>query len=126
MQGWQLDRRRRLPVALAMLDDDSRKDAAAYVPASGQSKKARADGGDQIVEYPVGHRFVKRAFIPERPHVLLQRFQLDVAAIGHAVNDQQRKIGLARQRTQTGELGDLEVDQVIPARVWVWKNIYNF
>ncbi len=102
-----------------MFGDHVRVNPAAYVPAGCYSGEARGNGGDNFVEYVVGDFFVEGADIAEAPHEHFQRFQLNARLICDVFNREMRKIGLARQRAVAGELGNLDVNQIIAARMRV-------
>ena len=112
------------PAFFTVLDHDIRIDAAAHIPLRHQAQVTRRGQLHEVVEDGVGHFFVEGAFIAVRPHVLLEGFQFDVLFVGDVVNHDDRKIGLAGQRAEAGEFGDLEVDEVISFRIRVFENFY--
>ena len=96
-----------------MLDDDGRVDAAAHVESGGQSGEARAHTPDEVVENRIGDRLMEDAKIPIRPDIKLQRFQFDAEGFWDVFEVQYREIGLARLRTETGELRYPDADCVV-------------
>src|SRR5262245_25830366 len=88
----QSDRGNRLPARLPLLGDDRRVDAAAHVELGRQADEARLHRLDEVVEYAVRDRLVKRTFVAVRPDVKLQRFQLDALGIGNVLEVQRREI----------------------------------
>src|SRR5262245_3426003 len=75
--GRQVDRLARPPAGPALLGDDAGVNATADVEFRRQPDEPRVEHARKIVEDPVRHRLVKRAFVPKRPDVELQGFQLD-------------------------------------------------
>ena len=106
----QFDLGRWLPALLAVLDHHVGIDAAAHVPLGRDAQKARVDGLDHVREDVVGHLLVEGALAAVAPHVHLQALELDALLVGDAVDREVREIGLAGQRAEAGELGDLELD----------------
>ena len=105
----------------AMLADHRREDAAPHIPARCQSHVTRRGGRDQIIEDLVGNGLVKGAFVPVGPHVELEGLELHVTTIGNVVDGEVSEVGLARQGAQAGELGDLDVNLVVPLGLWLSK-----
>ena len=97
--------------------------AAANVPAGCDSGKSWRNGGDYFVEHVVGDFFVERADVPETPHEHFQRFELDARLVCDVFNGEVRKVRLTGERAVAGELGDLDVNQIIPARMRVWEAV---
>src|SRR5690606_10221660 len=71
-----------VPALLPVLDHDGRVEASADVEIGREAQEARCQTADQIVDDPVRHCLVERAFAAVRPHVELQRFQLDAFRVG--------------------------------------------
>src|SRR4051812_39347220 len=74
---------RLFPAFLAVLGNDAGMDAAAHVEARFELHVSGPHGGGEIAEDLVGHRLVESALVAIRPHVQLERFQLDAKAIGN-------------------------------------------
>src|SRR5678816_3714651 len=90
-------------------------DAAADVPVTDHLDEAGRGDGHEIVEDAIGHVLVKGAFVPVRPHVQLDRLELDQVLVGDIGDPNRREVGLAGHRTDAGELRDLEADLVVAA-----------
>src|SRR5579872_2380673 len=101
------------PVRLSSLGDNGRVDSTAHVEARCQAQEARVHGALEVVGDLVGDCLVIRAAIAERPDVELQRFQLHAQLVGHELEIERRKIGLAGARAQARELGNLHADRVV-------------
>ncbi len=106
-----------------MFGDHIRVNPAADVPAGGNSREAGRNGANDLVEHVVGDFFVERADVAKAPHEHLERFQLDAGKVCNVFNREVRKIGLAGERAVAGELGNLHVDQIVPARMRVRKAV---
>jgi len=102
-----------------MLGHDVGVNPAAYVPPGRYSGEAGRNGHDDLVEHVVGDSFVEGADIAEAPHEHLERLQLDAGLVRDVLNGEVRKIGLAGERAVAGELGNLDVNQIVPARMRV-------
>ena len=102
-----------------MFGDDVGVNPAAHIPAGGDASETGGNGGDYFVEYVVGDFFVEGADIAEAPHEHLKRLQLDAGLIRDVLNGEVRKIGLAGERAVAGELGNLDVNQIVPAHMRV-------
>jgi hypothetical protein len=55
---------------------------------------------------------LKDAMVPEASHKELSRLALNDPSVRNVVNDEMRKIGLARHRTDRGEFRDSESDEI--------------
>jgi hypothetical protein len=99
-----------------MLGHHAGVDAAAHVPVGADAGITRGGGLDDVVEDRVGHLFVERAFVAVAPHVHLQALQFHAELVGHDLDRELGEIGLAGERAQAGEFGDLEADQVVALR----------
>jgi hypothetical protein len=82
--------------ALSGLPEDVDGDAAARIPVPADAQEMRFDE----VRYALadGNRAVlmERAVIAERCEIELERLRLDEPAVRHVVDDEVRKVGLAR------------------------------
>lgn len=101
-------------------------DAAAHVELGGQAHEARRDRPAQVAQDPVGDGLVELAAVAERPDVSLQAFQFNAQAVGHVFNQQVGEVGLAGQRAQAGEFGDVDTHGIIPARFGVVESLKVF
>ena len=92
---------------------------AAHVPAGSYAGETWCNGRHDLVEYVVGDFFVERAYVAEAPHEHFQRFQLDAGEVCDVFNGEVRKIRLAGERAVAGELGNLDVNEIVPTRLRV-------
>jgi len=106
-----------------MLGDHIRVNPATHVPARRDAGKSRRNRRHDFVEYVIGHFFVKRTDIAEAPHVHFERLELDAKLIGDVFNGEVREVGLTGEWAMAGELGNLDVDQIIPGRMGVGKSV---
>lgn len=121
----QLDRCQWLPTPLAVLDDYRGIDSAAHVPACRDPQKARRHDGNKIIKYAIGHRFVKGSLVAVASHVKLQALEFYIAPVRHKFESKVSEIGLSRPWAQTGELRDLDSNQVIAAGVRISKGLQD-
>jgi hypothetical protein len=122
----QMDRLWRLPVRMAMLGNDGRVNAAAHVELGAHAQELRLDRGDDVVQDLIGHRFMKSALIAKRPDIQFQRLEFDAGRRRHIFEADRRKIGLPGLRAQTGELGDVDTNRIVPAGLWVDESFEVF
>ena len=106
-----------------MFGDDVGVNPAAHIPAGGDASETGGNGGDYFVEYVVGDFFVEGTDIAEAPHEHFQRFELNAGGVCNVFNREVRKIGLAGERAVAGELGNLNVNQIVAARMRVREAI---
>ena len=66
---------------------------------------------------------MKCSDIAEAPHVHLQRFELDAQFVCDVFNGEVREVGLTRERAVARELGNLDVNQIIPSRMGIGKSV---
>ncbi len=109
-----------------MLDDHIRVYAATDIPFAGYPHEAGGNGRNQIIENAVGHCFVEAAFFTEGPHVHFQGFEFDTSLIGHEIDLDRGKIGLAGFRAQASELRDRHVNGIVAVREGVGKGFECF
>ena len=127
---WQIDCPRlqvhaglRLPARLPVFDHDIGINAAANVEFRPQAHEARGGGGDQVIEDPVGDVLVERTFIPVRPHIELERFQLHARAVGHIVERQHGEVRLSGNRAEAREFRYFHVDAEVASRGRIWESL---
>ncbi len=106
-----------------MLGDHIGVNPATDVPARGHSGETGGNGGNDRVEHIIGDFFVERADVAEAPHVHLERFELDTKLVRDVLNREVREVRLAGERAVAGELGNLDVDQIIPTRMRIRKSV---
>ena len=106
-----------------MLGDDVGVNPTPYVPARRHAGEAGRNRRDDFVEHVVGDFFVERADVPEAPHVHLECLELDAKLVRDVLNREVREVGLTGQRAMAGELGNLDVDQIIPRGMGVRKSV---
>ena len=107
---------------LTVFGDDGRVDAAAYVELRAQAQKTRRKCCDQIVGDRIGHRLVEGPGIAERPHIQLQRLELDAARVRDVFEVQGREVRLAGLRAQAGEFRHADADRVIAPRLGIFES----
>ena len=95
------------------------RDAAAGMPVAADAQEARLEQLRQPTTHAEGAILVEGAVIPEAVEVELERLRLDQPAVGNVVDDQDRKIRVAGDRTQAGELGRREPGHIIRVRMRV-------
>jgi hypothetical protein len=74
-----------------------------HVELGRQAQESRCQNGDQIVAYPVGYRFVIRAFIAVRPDIELEGLQFNARSIRYVFEKHFSEVGLTGFRAQAGE-----------------------
>ena len=111
------------PAACLVLGNHCREDPATDIPACGQAHEPRFSDCHHVVEDLVGDRLVKGALITVRPHVELERLELEVLLFGNVVQAERGEVGLTGQRAQAGELGNFNMDQVVSRRLWVGESL---
>ena len=98
-----------------MLSHNVGVNSAPHVPTRCDARKSWRNGRDDFVEHVIGHLLMERADIAEAPHVHLERFEFDAKLIGDVLNREVREVGLTGERAVSGELGNLDVDQIVPS-----------
>ena len=76
---------------------------------------ARGAGFDEVIQNAVGDRFIERALIPIGREIKLERFAFNAEAVRNVVDVDPGEIGLAGNRTETGEIVGLKMNVIIPA-----------
>lgn len=102
-----------------MFGDDVGVNPTANVPSSRNTGETGENRGDDFVEHVVGDFFVEGTDVSEAPHEHFERLEFDAGLISDVLNGEVREVGLAGQRAVAGELGNLDVNQIIPARMRV-------
>ena len=95
--------------------------AAAHIEVADHRHLARLTGGDQIVEDPVGHGLVKRAFIAVGPQIELERFEFETDLVRHVGDADGGEVGLAGPGADASKLGTLHIDFKIALRPRIGK-----
>src|ERR687885_2170787 len=106
-----------LPERVGEARPDGRGDAAAHVPHRDDVHLLWFERGHQIVQNPVGDVLVEVALLTEAPQVKLQAFELDDLRAWNVGDRKGREVGLARHRTDAGELGADALDFIVAIRV---------
>ena len=106
-----------------MLGDNVGVNPAAHIPAGSDTGKSWRNGRDDFVEHVIRDLLMKRADIAEAPHVHFQRFELNAKLIGDVLDGEVREVGLTGERAVTGELRNLDVDQIIPSWMSVGESV---
>src|SRR5438876_2967349 len=73
----------------------------------------------EVVQDPVRHVLVEHALVPVRPHVELERLELDQVLVGHVADADRREVGLAGPGAEAGELRHGHRHFVVAVRVRV-------
>lgn len=107
----------RLAVVAVRVD----RDAAARSEFAPHLDVFRVHQLDQVVHDHVHAILVKIAVVAEAEQVQLERFALDHFNIRDVADVDRSKIRLSGDRTQTGELRAVELDEVVAVRVLVVK-----
>src|SRR5204863_8201409 len=74
--------------------DDCRRDAAADVERALDARAPRADRADQIVEDPVGDRFVEGALVAVGPEIQLPGIALDARRVRNVLDPDRGEVRL--------------------------------
>src|SRR4029077_8629176 len=77
----------------------------------------------EIVKNAVRDRFVKRALVPIRSEVKLERLTFDAKAFGNVIDVYSGKIRLAGDRTNRSEIVCFEMNPVIAPGRGIWKGL---
>lgn len=102
------------PAGLTVVCNDRGENAAAHVEFCRETQITRFQGCNQVIDNPVCHRFVESVLVAERPDIELEAFKFDTLLVRNIIQNQGREIGLSGFGTQTGKLGNLHMDMVVP------------
>src|SRR3990172_183515 len=105
--------RRSFSVVRLMSRGDHRVNPPADVEIGNQLHRPWLARPDQIVQDTIRDRFVKMAFVPERPEVELERFQLNAQPVRHISQGEGCEVGLASPRAEAGKVGGGDLDLVV-------------
>src|SRR3954447_16454095 len=94
-------------------------DAAAHVEVTLDADAPRVQSRHQVVQYAIGHGFVKGPFVAKRPQIELQRLELDAFGSGHVADPDGSKVRLSSDGAHTRELWTIETDFIFPVRLGV-------
>lgn len=81
------------------------------------------EGRHQVIQNLVGHRFVEVALVAKGPEVELKRFKLYTEFVGDVSDVQLSEVRLARLGADTGKLGALKLDLVVPVHFGIGKGL---
>ena len=109
-----------------MFHHHSSVDAATHVELACYPHKAGLAGLYKVAQHIVGHFFVEGTLLTERPHVELERLELKAVLIGHVVDLDGGKVGLAGLGAEAGELGNIDMNRIVPLRHWIIKSFEIF
>ena len=112
--------------ALSVRRRNRRMDAAAHVEVAHHRHFARPARRDEVVENPIDHRLMKRAFIAIGPKIKFQSFEFDAALIRHVGDFDGGEIGLAGFRADAGKFRTLHVDFIVALRPRIGKSVDLF
>jgi hypothetical protein len=94
-------------------------DPAARRKLRGHECLARSTCFHKIVQNAVRYRFVKRALIPIRSKIELERFAFDAQTVRHVIDVDPGKIGLARYWANRSKIVCFKMNPIITAgRIW--------
>src|SRR5688500_14275924 len=91
-QSIQFGHSRGLPAAGSVFCYYSRKNSASHIEPRSEAHEPGARRLDQIVQYAIGDRFVKSAFVPIRPYIELEAFQLHAESVRDVIEHERREI----------------------------------
>ena len=97
-----------------MADADHRMDVATGIEVRLELHPDRITGSHQIVENFVGHLFMGDGAVPVAVHIELDRLELHHPWAWLIDQPEDRKVGITRERTETGEFGQFDRDLVGP------------
>ena len=104
-----------------MLSGHGQGQAAARNEAPLDTHPARMASGDEVVEYAIDDRFVKRMHVAIGGQVELERLGLNAAVVGHVFDDDLGKVGLVGDRAKRCKVRTINANGVIPPRGGVGK-----
>src|SRR5438128_11140702 len=94
-------------------------DATPHVEVARHLDPAGLGRRHEVVQDPVRHVLVERALVPARPHVELERLELDQVLVGHVADADRREVGLAGPGAEASELRHGHRHLVVAVRVRV-------
>ena len=100
-----------------------RVDPAADEKIAFHSHETGRGGPDQIIQDSVGDLLVEGPNIAVGPEVKFQALQLYTKLLRNVSDPDRCKIGLSRLRAKTGKLRALELNFIVPARLWIGENL---
>jgi hypothetical protein len=89
----------------------------------GDVRLARSACFHKIVQNPVRDRFVKRALIPIRGEIKLERLTFHAKAFRNVIDVYSGKIRLTGDRANRSEIVRFEMNPVIATRRGIWKGL---
>ena len=110
-------------LGFAVFRCDGRANPAPNVPIALDLGPPRRDSGNKIVQDAVGDILVECPFVPVGPQVELERFKFDAQLIRDVFDNEMRKIRLAGERTDAGELRSVESDDIVAIGVRIGKRV---
>ena len=106
-----------------IFDAHRKRDSAARGELRGDDRFARSACFHKIVQDPVRDRFVKRALVPIRSEIKLERLTFDAKAFRNVIDVYSGKIRLAGDRTNRSEIVRFEMNAVIAAGRGIWESL---
>ena len=100
---------------------NSECDSAARGELRGDHCFARRACFDEIVKNPICDCLVKRALIPIRCQIKLERLAFDAEPIGHVINIDPCEIGLTCDRANGCEVVGFKMNSIIPVQSRIWE-----
>src|SRR5207247_1937810 len=101
---------------IRILGTDGEGDSAARGELRSHDRFARRACFDEIVENPVGDRFVERALVSIRSKIKFERFAFDAEPIRHVIDVYPGKIWLACDWADRSEIVGFKMNPVVPTR----------
>lgn len=108
---------------VSILSSNGQRDSAASGELRGDDRFARRAGFYEIVQDAVCDRFVKCALVTIGSEIKFQRLALDAETVGHVIDIDPGKIGLACDRTNGSEIVGFKMNTIIALRSGIWKSL---
>lgn len=99
------------------------RDPASSGELSSHNRLTRRTRLYEIVQDPVGDRFIKCALVSVRCQVELERFAFDAKAVRHIIDIDPSKIRLTGDRANGSEIVRFEMNPVVPTRCGIWERL---
>ena len=104
-----------------IFDTHSKRNSAARGELRRHDRFTGCAGLHKIIEDAIRDRFVERALVSIRREIEFERLTFDAEMVGHVIDIDPSKIGLACDRADRGEIICFKVNPVIPVRRRIWK-----
>lgn len=104
-----------------MLGNHRREDATPHVEFRDQPRISRLEGGNEVIQDPVGNCLVECAFITIGPCIELEAFEFHTFLFRDVIEYQCCKIRLARLGANAGKFGNFHVNEIVPPGFGIQK-----